>query len=116
VVPSGAPISRSYQVKIALPETIGLMPGMFGRAGFVIGESRLPLVPRLALVERGGLRGVFVVDGENRARFRWLRTGREWPDRVEVTAGLNSGERLVAASEPALRDGDHIIAPENTHE
>jgi RND family efflux transporter MFP subunit len=116
VVPSGDPISRSYQVKIALPETIGLMPGMFGRAGFVIGESRLPLVPRLALVERGGLRGVFVVDGENRARFRWLRTGREWPDRVEVTAGLNSGERLVAASEPALRDGDHIIAPENTHE
>ena len=116
VVPSGDPVTRSYQVKIALPETTGLMPGMFGRAGFVIGESSEPLVPRRALIERGGLRGVFVVDSENRARFRWLRTGREWPDRVEVTAGLNSGERLVAATEPALRDGDRIIGPEIVHE
>lgn len=108
VVPSGDPVTRSYQVKIALPETVGLMPGMFGRAGFAIGESKTPVVPRQALVERGGLRGVFVVDGEGRAHFRWLRIGREWPDRVEVTAGLQVGERLVAATEPTLRDGDQI--------
>lgn len=109
VVPSGDPATRSYQVKIALPETPGLMPGMFGRAGFAIGESQAPVVPRQALVERGGLRGVFVVDGEGRAHFRWLRIGREWPDRVEVTAGLQAGERFAAAAEAALREGDQII-------
>lgn len=108
VVPSGDPVTRSYQVKISLPETTGLMPGMFGRAGFMIGESHSPVVSRRALVERGGLRGVFVVDGESRAHFRWLRTGREWPDRVEVSAGLGTNERFVAAVEPALRDGDQI--------
>lgn len=108
VVPSGDPATRSYQVKIALPETPGLMPGMFGRAGFAIGESKAPVVPRQALVERGGLRGVFVVDGEGRAHFRWLRIGREWPDRVEVSAGLTADERFVAATEPALREGDQI--------
>jgi len=108
VVPSGDPATRSYQVKIALPETPGLMAGMFGRAAFARGESQAPVVPRQALVERGGLRGVFVVDGEGRAHFRWLRIGREWPDRVEVTSGLQAGERLVAAAEPALRDGDQI--------
>lgn len=110
VVLSGDPVSRSYQVKIALPETAGLMPGMFGRATFVFGESPAPLVPRPALVERGGLTGVFVVDAEGRARFRWLRIGREWPDRVEVSAGLGVDERFVAAAEPALRDGDLITA------
>jgi len=108
VVPSGDPATRSYQVKIALSETPGLMAGMFGRAAFARGESQAPVVPRQALVERGGLRGVFVVDGEGRAHFRWLRIGREWPDRVEVTSGLQAGERLVAAAEPALRDGDQI--------
>lgn len=110
VVPSGDPVTRSYQVKIALPETSGLMPGMFGRAAFALAESPTPLIPRRALVERGGLTGVFVVDGESRAHFRWLRTGREWPDRVEVSAGLGANERFVAAVEPALRDGDQVIA------
>ena len=82
---------------------------MFGRAAFQIGESKLLVVPRQALVERGGLYGVFVVDGEGKAHFRWLHTGREWPDRVEVTAGLQPGERLVAAPDSALRDGDRIV-------
>lgn len=110
VVPSGDPVSRSYQVKIALPETAGLMPGRFGRAAFELGESPAPLVPRPALVERGGLTGVFVVDADGRAQFRWLRIGREWPDRVEVSAGLGADERFVAVAEPALRDGDLITS------
>ncbi len=112
VVPSGDPVSRRYQVKIKLPETAGLMPGMFGRAVFVLGESPEPLVPRQALVERGGLTGVFVVDGEGRARFRWLRIGREWPDRVEVSSGLAAGDRFVATAEAALHDGDAITPVE----
>lgn len=112
VVPSGDPATRSYLVKIALPETAGLMPGMFGRAVFTVGESPSPVVPRRALAERGGLTGVFVLDGEGRALFRWLRTGREWPDRVEVSAGLAADERFVAAVEPALRDGDRVMPAE----
>ncbi|MBT8341974.1 MAG: efflux RND transporter periplasmic adaptor subunit [Desulfatitalea sp.] len=108
VVPSGDPVTRTYRVKIALPQTNGLRPGMFGRAVFPLGNSRSPVVPRPALVERGGLRGVFVVDDSRTAHFRWLRIGREWPDRVEVTAGLKTGERLVAQPIAALRDGDTI--------
>lgn len=108
IVPSADPVTRSQLIKIALPETPALRPGMFGRAAFELGESPALVVPRGALVERGGVQGVFVVDGESLARFRWLRTGREWPDRVEVDGGLASGERIVAAAEPGLRDGDRI--------
>jgi RND family efflux transporter MFP subunit len=111
-VPSADPATRSYQIKIALPEQAGLTPGMFGRAAFQIGESKSPVVPRTALVERGGLSGVFVVDSENTAHFRWLHTGREWPDRVEVTAGVQPGERLVTAPDALLRDGDRIVSSE----
>ena len=108
VVASGDPVTRSYPVKVALPATAGLLPGMFGRADFVIGETAVPVVPTAALVERGGLRGVFVIDADNKARFRWLRLGREWPERAEVTAGLQPGERIVAVAEPALREGDAV--------
>ena len=61
-------------------------------------------------MQRGGLRGVFVVGSKGLATFRWLRLGREWPDRVEVTAGLSAGEHIVAQAEPALREGDRIVA------
>jgi RND family efflux transporter MFP subunit len=109
VVSSADPVTRSYQVKISLPETAGLMPGMFGRAAFMLGKSKSTVVPASALVERGGLRGVFVVNSESTAQFRWLRIGREWPDRVEVMAGLEGGERVVAVADPTLRDGDKIV-------
>lgn len=108
VVPSGDPVTRSFQVKIALPETAGLKPGMFGRASFDVGYSQSLLVPAQAVFERGGLRGVFVVDAAGKAHFRWLRTGREWPDHIEVTAGLTPGERVVAAVDPGVREGDRI--------
>jgi multidrug efflux system membrane fusion protein len=108
VVASADPVTRSFPVQIALPATRGLLPGMFGRAVFVLGASTTPAVPRDALTERGGLRGVFVVDSAGRAGFRWLRTGREWPQRVEVLAGLDAGERIVLQPPPTLREGDLV--------
>lgn len=109
IIPSADPVTRGFPVKIRLPATPGLMPGLFGRVVFRFGEDPDPVVPVSALTERGGLRGVFVADGDGYARFRWLRLGREWPDRVVVTAGLGAGERIVAAPAPQLRDGDRLI-------
>lgn len=108
IVSSADPASRSFQLKIALPDTKGLIPGLYGKAVFNIGKTDLPTVPRQAVVERGGLLGVFVVGKENFARFRWIRTGREWADRVEVTAGLQAGEQLIMAPDMAIHDGDQV--------
>ncbi|MEE2733020.1 MAG: efflux RND transporter periplasmic adaptor subunit [Pseudomonadota bacterium] len=108
IVRSGDPVTRSYPVKISLPENPDLMPGMFGRVLFALGQSEHLLLPRSALVERGGLQGVFVVDEADHARFRWLRLGREWPDGVEVTAGLTVQDRVVASPSPRMREGDRI--------
>lgn len=113
VVPVSDEHSRSHQVKIALPAGQGV-PGQFGRALFNLGERSTPSVPREALVERGGLQGVFVVDEQGRARFRWLRLGAEWraaqEARVAVTAGLQAGERVVLKPAAQLREGDLIVA------
>ena len=108
VVPSGDPVTRRYRVKVALPDVPKLMPGMFGRCRFIIGSERSPVVPRSALVTRGGLVGVYIVNEKHDARFRWLRTAREWPDRLQVKAGLKGGESIVATVPPRLRDGDMV--------
>lgn len=109
VVPSSDPVTRKFQVKIALPENPALRPGVFGRAQFQLGGTRQIVIHPAWLAERGGLRGVFVVDRDQRAHFRWLRTGREWADKIEVVSGLSAGETVVARADPRLREGDTVI-------
>lgn len=104
IVPSGDPVTRRFEVKIALPVTANLLPGMFGRARFVTGSINGVVIPRSVLVERGGLEGVMVISG-NRAHFRWLRIGQQWPQQLEVTAGLEAGELIVANPADDLFDG-----------
>ena len=111
IVPSGDPVTRRYLVKISMPVTDRLLPGMFGRARYSAGYEDAPVISRSAFVVRGGLGGVFILDHQNRVRFRWLRIAREWPERLEVSAGLDGGEIIVAVNQPDLREGD-IIAGE----
>ncbi len=111
IVPAGDPVTRRFLVKVGFNEQTGLLSGMFGRAKLRTGEDRSPVVPPGALVERGGLRGVFEIDDANIARFRWLRTRQESGDWVEVQAGLSGGERIAISGLDALRDGMQV-APE----
>lgn len=104
IVPSGDDITRRYEINVILPADPALVPGMFGRADFVFGARMALLVPRAAIVRRGGLDGVFVLDG-NSARFRWLRTGKEIDEAVEVNAGLAAGETVLVGATDTLRDG-----------
>lgn len=108
VVYAGDAITRSYKVKIALPMSSNLYSGMFGRAFFTVGEGENLVVPRSALIEKGGLDGVYVLDENQRVHFRWVRLKRQWPDLVEIASGLRAGEQIIATAEARLREGDLI--------
>ena len=110
VVPSADPATRRYEVKVSLPAAAGLLPGMFGRAQFRVGQDHPLTVPRAALAERSGLSGVFRVSADGQVEFRWLRTRRQIDGQVEVTAGLAAGDRVVLSPPADLRDGDRLAA------
>ncbi len=116
VVPAGDPLTRRYQVKIALPQHEGLLSGMFGRAQFHIGFESVPVISPLALTERGGLKGVFVVNNNNQIHFRWLQLGQLWDKQIEVRAGLKEGERILALADAAMREGDLVRAEDMVNE
>jgi multidrug efflux pump subunit AcrA (membrane-fusion protein) len=78
---------------------------MFARVPLSIGEQKRMRIPESAVVRRGQLTGVFIVDEKNTARFRLIRIGREYGDQVEVISGIKDGTRLVAASSPELTNG-----------
>ena len=67
---------------------------MFGRAIFPLGTQKVLAVPLAALMERGQLQSVFVVE-DGVARTRLVTTGRRTGDAVEVLSGLNAGEKVV---------------------
>ncbi len=113
IVPSQDALTHTYQVKISLPPAVKtakpIVSGMFGRAIFALGHSTDIVIPKSALIERGGLQGVFVINNQHQAQFRWLRLGREWPQQVAVNAGLRADEHIVAAPNAQLRDGDRVL-------
>lgn len=109
MVPSGDGVTRRYEVDIVLPRDARLLPGMFGRLEILLDEKQAVTVPRAALVRRGGLDGVFVLQ-DGVARFRWLRTGQRLGDVVEVAAGLSDGETILASVADTVHDGMPIQA------
>jgi RND family efflux transporter MFP subunit len=58
------------------------------------GERAAVTIPADAVVRRGQLTGVNVVEGEVEL-LRWVRLGRASGDRVEVLSGLAPGERIA---------------------
>jgi RND family efflux transporter MFP subunit len=108
VSPSADTRSRSFLVKLDLPDSAPVHAGMFARAGFSVGEEQLILIPAEAVLHQGHLTGIFLLDDENIARFRLIRTGRELDGNIEVLSGLTPGIRFVSDPPPTLVDGTPV--------
>ncbi|MFQ5741047.1 MAG: efflux RND transporter periplasmic adaptor subunit [Acidobacteriota bacterium] len=108
IVPSTDPVSRSFTVKVNLPELPFLTSGMFGRAAFSTQPRKALTVPVSSLVEQGQLTGVWVLDGKDRVRFRLLKSGAAYDGRREILSGLKEGERVIVKPAGDLRDGTRI--------
>lgn len=96
IVPAADPSSRSFTVKVTLPSNPQIRSGLFGRAQFPRGQRQSILVPQAALVHRGQLDAVYVVDKDQIASLRYITLGKPSTKDVEVLSGLDSGERVVA--------------------
>jgi RND family efflux transporter MFP subunit len=112
LAPGGDPVSHRTALRariVAGGER--LRSGTFARLEIPTNEPAADelWIPRSAVVERGDLTGVFVVDG-GRARLRWLSIGEAEGELVAVRAGLTAGETIVLAP-GALRDGSAVTAP-----
>jgi RND family efflux transporter MFP subunit len=94
IVPAVDPGSRTFLAKIDLPNDPRLRSGLYGRA-FLPGAAREALtVPASAVVDRGQLRSVFVVE-DGRIRRRLVTLGEERDGRLEVLSGLESEDEVV---------------------
>jgi len=107
VQPASDPATRGRLVKLDLPETGGLRSGQFGRVLLPTGRATTVTVPASAVVRRGQLEAVFIVEA-GAARLRLVRCGRETDGRVEIASGLAGGEKVVLAEAADLVDGQAV--------
>lgn len=107
VVPAIDAASRAFVVKIDLPRLPRLRSGLFGRAKFEIGAREVVAIPAGAVVARGQVQSVFVVEG-NRARVRLVTLGQRREEEVEILSGLSAGEALVCPVPAGLADGARV--------
>ena len=96
--------ARAFLVKIALPDVAGLQSGLFGKARFTGAPRRVLTVPSSAIVRRGQVTSVFVVD-QGVARVRLVSLNQD-----EVLAGLSASEVVVLSPPPLLADGRRVTA------
>ncbi len=102
IVPAADPASRSFLIKIDLPSSRPLHAGMYGTAEFANGVRQAIVVPRSAVVSRGSIACVYVLDGQGIAQLRYLTLGAKQGRLVEVLSGISPGEKLV--DDPSDRD------------
>lgn len=108
VPPMLDPLTRSAAVEISVANTgRRLIPGMAAAVKVLTEERRdVPAIPSAALLTDGSNK-VVVVEGTT-ARFRAIQTGLWGDELVEVTGGLQPGERVVTLGKEHIRDGQAV--------
>jgi RND family efflux transporter MFP subunit len=111
VAPVLDPATRTAEIEIEVPNAdVRLKPGMYARMSVTIESRRdTTLVPKVAVVDYDGTRGVFTMDADNKAKFQPIEIGIENGERVEVRAGITGTDTVVTSGASALRNNDTLI-------
>jgi len=107
IAPAGDPLSRTFRIKLELPSSPELMPGQFARLLVPTGSAPAIQVPAGAVVHRGQLEVLFVVE-DQRAILHLVKTGRQLDAETEIVSGLSPGDVVVTENAALLSDGQPV--------
>ncbi len=100
--------SRTVTIKLDIEKSTSLRSGQFARVTLPGKKVKTLLIPQKSIQLYGQMEKVFVAE-DGRARLRLIRTGKIYPDGIEVLSGLSPGDSLILSSENSLSDGQPII-------
>lgn len=106
VAPAADVNTRSFLVTINLPSELKVHSGQLGHAYIAGKREGLIRIPKSAVVERGQLEIVFVVENQ-KAKLRLIKTAKQYDTEVEVASGLQPNDVIVIDT-PDLRDGQPV--------
>lgn len=107
IVPFVDPMSRTFLIKVDL-KIPSLKTGIYGKVLIPEGKKEAILVPQKAVVEKGQLVGIYVVDSQGVITYRLIKTGKKYGEKIEVLSGLSSGEKIIIDGIEKAVDGGII--------
>ncbi|HEX7348491.1 MAG TPA: efflux RND transporter periplasmic adaptor subunit [Rhodanobacteraceae bacterium] len=114
IIPSADKAKATVKVRIALDQKDPrIIPQMGVRVSFLEHAANavkpLPgvLVPKSAVVQRGGKKVVFVV-ADGRAKRTAVTTGGEFSDMTQVLSGIDAGTNVVTTPSEKLKDNEKV--------
>jgi multidrug efflux pump subunit AcrA (membrane-fusion protein) len=101
---------HTVKIKLDLPTNVVAGPGMYARVKVPTSESgqapSTPIVPESAIIRRGSLPSVFIVNDKGVAEMRIVRTGASIGDgMVVISSGLSGNERIIDNPPPGIVSG-----------
>jgi multidrug efflux pump subunit AcrA (membrane-fusion protein) len=105
----GDPVTKTYRIRLALPDDTALRPGMSVEVNVIAREKpNALLVPSNAIIESS----VFVVEG-GRLRKRNVRIGIRGTQQTEILSGVTENEQVASPATSQLKDGSRVrvVAP-----
>lgn len=105
ITPKGDPVTRTYRVRLALPQETPLLIGMSVDANIVVRVAENALLLPPTAIREGA---VFVIADDNRARRRAIETGIRGTGNVAVLSGIDAETRIVSPFPDALEDGARV--------
>jgi HlyD family secretion protein len=101
--------TRQALLKIDLPSSALLKPGMFLKAALAYGNnSSLTVATESVLSQADGQKLVYVLESGNTVRSQIVSVGDPKNGRIAVKKGLKPGDRVVLDGAGFLKDGDHV--------
>ncbi len=108
VAPTVQTGNRTGLVYVDLPKPGQARPGMFARGEIEISQGMAATLPLASVIVRDGYSYVFIVTASQKVERRRVETGGVRDGRVEIVAGLTSGDRVVERGAGFLQDGDRV--------
>ena len=119
IAPSIDPSSRTFKVEVTVPNAeLTLRPGMYARTTFNMGEVDNVTVLDVAVQRLTGTNDkyVYVLKDDDTVESRFVTTGRQVGDRVEILSGLSEVEKAVITGAARLLDGVKVQVVDGVQE
>jgi len=96
------------EVEVLNPSHV-LLPGLYAEATLTLEHKDAALsLPLQAVTQANGKATVFFVDADNTLQQRTVATGLQTANDMEITSGLNLGDRVVISDRSGLKTGQRV--------
>jgi len=110
IYPVADPSRHTVKIKLDLPVDVVAGPGMYVRVKVPTIDMdqavEAPVVPETAILHRGSLPSIFILNKQGVAEMRIVRTGeRTGKGMVVISSGLSGNERIIDNPPPGIVSG-----------